>query len=711
MTARHLFLVLTSLLALASAAAAGGSKMDSKKPPVAKIVHTEKTVNGVTLVDDYAWLREKKDPQVTAYLKAENAYTKAYMAPTQTLQKKLYDEMLSHIKQTDVGVPYKCGEYYYYKRTEKGKQYPIVCRKKGSPSAPENVILDVNLLARGQKFMALGSLHVSEDGNLLAYSTDNTGYRQYLLQVKDLRNGTLLPDRAEKTGSLVWANDNKTIFYTVEDAAKRQYRLYKHKLGTDSKADELVLEEKDERFDLSVHKTCSRKYLLLGSNSHTTSEYRYLSADNPDGQWQVALPRKQDIEYYLDHGGDKFYLRINDTGRNFRLVSTPVGSFAESSWQELIPARKDTMLEEVSVFKDFYAVQERAEGLPRLRIIRISDGFARTIPVPEPTYDISPDHNAEFDTAKFRYSYESLVTPESVYDFDVASGESTLLKREEVPGGYDQSLYECERVFATTSDGTRIPISLVYRKDKKTAGKNPLFLRAYGSYGMPMWISFSPSLLSLLDRGVVVAKAHIRGGGDMGKPWHDAGRMMNKKNTFSDFVAATEFLTKAGYGDPGRVGIEGASAGGLLMGAVVNMRPDLFRAVIMGVPFVDVINTMLDTSLPLTVGEFEEWGNPQEKKAFDYMLSYSPYDNLAARDYPAMLVRTSLNDSQVGYWEPAKYVARLRTLKTDKNILLLETNMNAGHGGASGRYEHLREAAFEYAFLLKELGVESGSGK
>lgn len=706
MAARVLFLIL-GLLAIVVVGRVMRVEAKGDSPPVAKKIHTEKTLNGVTLVDDYGWLREKSNPAVIAYLNAENEYTRDVMEPTQGLQEKLYQEMVGHVKETDSSVPARRGDYFYYSRTEKGKQYRIHCRKKGSVDAPEEVMLDLNQLAQGQKFMALGGFSVSDDDNLLAYSTDNTGYRQYQLHIKDLRTGKILPDQAEKTGSFDWANDNQTVFYTVEDPAKRQYRLYKHHLGTDNKSDELVYEEKDERFEVGVAKTLNRSYMLLRSGSHTTSEYRYLKADNPGGSWQIALPRKQDIEYHLSQGGDNFFLRINDTGRNFRLVSVPVSaSFDKNSWKELIPARKDTMLEYVGIFKNFIAVEERQDGLPSIRIISNADGKSTTIPMPEPLYSLSGGTNLEFDTGTLRYEYESLTTPPSTYDYDLASGQSKLMKRKDVPG-YDQSLYRSERVFAIAKDGVRIPVSVVYRKDLKTAGKNPLFVTAYGSYGSSMDVDFDSNMLSLLDRGVVVALAHIRGGGDMGKPWHDDGRMMKKKNTFGDFIAATEFLTDAGYGAGDKVMISGVSAGGLLMGAVVNMRPDLFRAVVMKVPFVDVMNTMLDTTIPLTVGEFEEWGNPQEKPAFDYMYSYSPYDNLAKKAYPAILVKTSLNDSQVGYWEPAKYVAKMRTLKTDNHVLLLETNMSAGHGGSSGRYDHLRDIAFAYAFLLSQVGLNS----
>ena len=676
-------------------------------PPVANRIHTENHIHGGTLVDDYRWLREKSNPEVAQYLETENAYTDAVMKPTEPLQKKLYDEMVSHIKETDVNVPYKDGGYFYYSRVEAGKQYPIFARKKASLDAAEQITLDVNALAQGEKFMALGAYDVSEDGNLLAYSTDNTGFRQYRLHVRDLRSGKDLPDTAEKTGSIVWASDNQTIFYTVEDAAKRHYRLYRHKLGTDRKNDDLVYEEKDERFNIGAEKSRSRKYILLVSASHTTSEFRYLDAGNPAGEWKLIAPREQDVEYYADHLGDSFYIRTNDKGRTFRLVAAPVSDPGKKNWKEIVPVRADVMLSDFEPFQDFYVLVERENGLPQLTIVDLASGAKQRIAYPEPIYTASPQVNREFKTKFFRYSYQSLITPSSVFDYDVEKHTSTLLKQTEVPGGYDPSKYKSERVWATAKDGTRIPISIVYRKDlKKDDGSNPLYVSGYGSYGFSLPVTFSGNRLSLLDRGVVMAFVHIRGGGEMGKPWHDAGRMMNKMNTFTDFIACAEYLAANKYGARDRIAIEGGSAGGLLMGAVTNLRPDLFKVVLSHVPFVDVMNTMLDASLPLTVPEYEEWGNPHEKPAYDYMLKYSPYDNLKKGAYPAILVKTSFNDSQVMYWEPAKYVAKLRTLKTDNNVLILKTNMAAGHGGSSGRYDRFKEVAFDYAFLLTQLGVE-----
>ena len=680
------------------------------QPPTARRQPTVNNIHGHRLTDDYAWLREKTSPEVITFLEQENAYTRAIMKPTEELQARLYQEMLSHIKETDVSVPFRDKDYFYYSRTEQGAQYPIYCRKHGSLDAPEEVILDMNQLAAGESFMALGALTVSDDGNLLAYSTDTTGFRQYTLHIKDLRTGELLPDRAERVGSVVWTADNRTLFYSVEDEeTKRQFQLYRHVTGTPQAEDTLVFEEADERFNIGAGRTRDGKYIVLESASHTTSEERFLPAADPLGSWTLVEPRRDNIEYYADHRDGLWYIRVNDTARTFRVVIAPLATPGRDHWRELIAAREDVMLEELELFQSFAVLVERSHGLPHLKVQFFDNqgafaGPSPEIAFPEPTYSAHPHVNREFVTDTFRYGYQSLVSPSSVYEYNVHTGQSTLLKELEVPGGFDRSLYHSERVFATAPDGVRIPISLVYRTDKKGDGTNPLYIYGYGSYGYSLPVGFNSNRLSLLDRGFVLAYAHIRGGGDMGKPWHDAGRLMNKMNTFTDFIAVTEYLTGHGYGDPHRVAMEGGSAGGLLMGAVANLRPDLYRAVLSHVPFVDVMNTMLDPTLPLTIGEYEEWGDPNHPDAFAYMLQYSPYDNLEPKAYPAMLVKTSLHDSQVMYWEPAKYVAKLRTLKTDGNLLLLETNMSAGHGGASGRYDYLKEIALDYAFLLQELG-------
>jgi oligopeptidase B len=701
-----LFLLMSTFL---NAQNKSESASGAAAPPTAKAIHTENDINGGKLVDDYRWLRDKSNPEVAQYLNAENAYADSVMAPTAALQQKLYDEMVSHIKETDVNVPYKYGGYFYYSRWEKGQQYPIFARKKGSVDAPEEITIDQNELAKGQPFMSLGAYEMSDDGNLLAYTTDNTGYRQYKLRVRDLRTGKDSEVIADRVGSVTWANDNKTIFYSVEDdKTKRQFQLYQHVLGGEAGKDALVYEEKDERFSVGAAKSRSGKYIFMQITSHTTAEARMLDADNPKGEWKLIAPRQQDVEYYPDHHGDQLLIRANDKGRTFRLVQAPLNAPGKENWKEVVPTRADVMLNDLEIFADFYVLVERENGLPQLTVVNFANGDKKRIAYPEPVYTSSPQTNREYKTRMFRYAYQSLVTPASVFDYDVEKHASTLLKQTEVPGGYDVAKYQSERVWATAKDGTKIPVSLVYRKDlKKADGSNPLYVYAYGSYGAILPVTFGSTRLSLLDRGVVMAYAHIRGGGDMGKPWHDAGRMMNKMNTFTDFIACTEYLVANKYGAKDKIAIEGGSAGGLLMGAVTNLRPDLFKVVVSHVPFVDVMNTMLDASLPLTVGEYEEWGNPNEKPAYDYMVKYSPYDNLKKGAYPAVLVKTSFNDSQVMYWEPAKYTAKLRTLKTDKNVLVLKTNMAAGHGGASGRYEHLKEISFDYAFMLTQLGISN----
>ncbi len=686
------------------------------QPPIAKKLPVGTQLHGHSLPDDYAWLRQKDDPAVAEYLHAENAYADAIMRPTAPLQQKLYDEMVSHIKETDDSVPYREGAYYYYSRTEKGKQYPILCRKSANPdgsyndASPEHIILDINQLAEGQAFMGIGAVEVSDDGNLLAYSTDNTGFRQYRLHVRDLRSGVDLPDTAEKTGSVTWAADNRTLFYSVEDHAKRHHRLYRHVLGSETAQDSLVFEEPDERFNVGAFRTRSRKYIILDISSHITTEARFLDASRPTAEFQMIEPRRDDIEYSVDHHyddhDDRFFIRVNDTGRTFRLVSVPVATPGKDDWTEIIPARAAVMLSDVELFRDFYVVVERDNGLPVFRVGRYGSDTYDSIAFPEPTYTAAPRDNVQWDTHTFRYAYQSLVTPASVFDYDVNAKTSTLKKQTEVPG-YDRSLYASERVWATARDGVKVPISLVYRRDLKTGGENPLYLYGYGSYGIVTPVGFNGNRLSMLDRGVVFALAHVRGSGDLGKLWHDQGKMRKKLNTFNDFIDCTEYLVAHGYGNRNRIAAEGGSAGGLLMGAITNMRPDLYRAIVSHVPFVDVMNTMLDASLPLTVGEYEEWGNPNERDDFEYMRSYSPYDNLKAGHHPAILVKTSFNDSQVMYWEPAKYIAKLRTLKQDSHPLILKTNMEAGHGGASGRYDYLHEIAFDYAFLLWQLGAES----
>ena len=674
------------------------------KPPMAEKKTKTTNIHGETLVDDFFWLREKTNPAVIAHLEAENNYAEAIMKPTAALQDKLYKEMLSHIKQTDTNVPYRRGDYLYYSRTVEGKQYPIFCRKKGSTDAPEEIVIDVNELARDQKFMSVGAFTPSDDGNLLAYSTDNTGYRQYLLQVKDLRTGELLPEKMERVTSVAWATDNKTLFYVTEDATtKRSDKFFRHALGTDKF--DLVYDEKDELFDIGVGRSLDKAMIFLEAFSKTSTDVRYLPADQPSAALKVILPRQPDHEYDVDHRGNLFYIRSNKGAKNFRIVTAPVNDPSEANWKEFVTHRPAVKIEGITLFADHAVLSEWENGLQQLEVINFKTNKHQRIEFPEPVYSAGLGSNAEYNTSIVRYTYNSLVTPNSTFDYDMNTGKSTLLKQQDVPGGFDRTNYKSERVFATASDGTKIPISMVYRKGVKLDGSAPMLLYGYGSYGISMPPTFSTNRLSLLDRGVIFAIGHIRGGGELGEEWRQAGRMMNKITTFTDFIACAESLIKMKYTSSDRLVIQGGSAGGLLVGAVSNMRPDLFKAVLSQVPFVDVLNTMLDASLPLTTSEYIEWGNPNEKAAYEYMKKYSPYDNIGKKNYPATLVKVSVNDSQVPYWEGAKLVAKMRAMKTDNNPLLLKVNFGAGHGGSSGRYDALHETAFDYAFMLWQMGI------
>jgi oligopeptidase B len=698
------------------------------KPPVARREPAEHVLHGDRRVDNYAWLRHKENPEVIAYLEAENAYTDAFLKPTGPFQEKLYQEMLGRILQTDLSVPYRLRGYNYFTRTEEGKQYAFHCRRRDAEGAAEELLLDLNQLAEGHSFLGLGSFDVSGDNHLLAYSTDTTGFRQYVLCVKDLHTGATLPERFERVTSVAWASDNRTLFYTVEDeTTKRSHRLYRHLLGS-AEPDSLLYEEPDERFRMEVERTRSGAFLLLTIASHTASEVHFLRADQPAGKFQLIDPREDNHEYYADHhpgplaaeypgpvpnaAGEVFYIRTNSGGRTFRLMTAPVTDPRQEFWREIIPNRSEVMLAAAEVFQTHLVLFEREDGLPYLRIVDLTAdapsalAASHRIEFAEPAYNASISENPDFGASHVRFQYESFVTPRSIFDYDVRTRERNLRKQQPVLGGYDPSQYVSERLHATASDGTRVPLSIVHRRDTPRDGSAPLLLYGYGSYGISVPVNFSSNRLSLLDRGVIYAVAHIRGGGELGKPWHDAGRMKQKRNTFTDFIAAAEHLIALRYTTPEKLAIEGGSAGGLLMGAVANMRPELFRLVISHVPFVDVLNTMLDASLPLTVGEYEEWGNPRIAEDYFYMKSYCPYDNLARQAYPAILERAGLNDSQVMYWEPAKYAAKMRTLKTDANPLLLKINMGAGHGGASGRYDYLREIALDYAFFLTQLGVK-----
>lgn len=695
--------------------------------PLARREPVEHVLHGDRRMDHYAWLRQKGNPQVIAYLEAENAYTDAVLRPTERFQEDLYQEMLGRIQQTDVTVPYRLRGYLYFSCTEQGKQYPIHCRRVDRNGSLDEPLLDLNHLAEGHEFLALGSYEVSDDNLLLAYSLDTTGFRQYTLEIKNLWSGMLFPEKIERVTSAAWAADSRTLFYTVEDeTTKRSHQLYRHVAGS-TEPDTLIYEERDERFRIEIERTRSGAFLLLVIASHTTSETRYLPATMPYGEFRVIAPREAEHEYYVDHHpnpltreargakaedtGGYFFMRTNSRGRTFRLCCAPVADPRPENWRQILPNRPDVMLAGVDVFRSHIVLLEREGGLPYLRLVDLEAdapsalAASHRIEFAEPAYNASAGENREFDTGFVRFHYESFVTPKSVIDYDVKTREQAVRKRQPVLGGYDASQFASERLHAVASDGTKVPISIVYRRDLPRDGSAPMLLYGYGSYGISVPVNFSPNRLSLLSRGVIYAVAHIRGGGELGKPWHDAGRMMKKRNTFTDFIAAAEHLIAQGYTSAEKLAIEGGSAGGLLMGAVTNMRPDLFRVVVSHVPFVDVLNTMLDASLPLTVGEYEEWGDPRNADDYFYMKSYCPYTNLQAKAYPAILVKTGLNDSQVMYWEPAKYVAKLRALKTDSNPLLFKVNLGAGHGGASGRYDYLREIALDYAFLLNEFGI------
>jgi oligopeptidase B len=674
------------------------------RPPVAPRVPRAVSLHGETLEDDYFWLRDKNDPRVTAHLAAENACADAALGGTGPLQERLYKEMLARIKETDLSVPYRRGNYWYYARTEEGKQYPILARKLSALTSAEEVVLDLNLLARDQAYFAVDAFVVSDDGSFLAYSVDTTGFREYTLRVKDLRRDENGPEAIERVSSVAWAADGRTLFYVTDDDAKRAYRLWRHRRGESGAV--LIHEEPDERFSLTIRRSRSLGYLFLDTDSHTASEVRFLAATEPEGSFRIFLPRAPELEYEIDHGDDTFWIRINDRGRNFRLARCPVSAIGKEHWTEVLPHRDAVNLAGIEPFAGHLVAYEREDGLERFVVHALASGNQHAIAFPEPAYATFPDINAEFKTKLFRFRYQSMVTPPSIYDYDMETRESTLMKRVEVLGGYDSSLYTVERAHAVAPDGTRVPVSLAHRKDTPRDGTAPMHLVGYGAYGYPLPVMFSSNRLSLLDRGAVCALAHVRGGGELGKPWHDAGRMAHKPNSFTDFIAVADFLVDERYAARERLIVEGGSAGGLLIGAVLNLRPDIAGGAILKVPFVDVINTMLDASLPLTVAEFEEWGNPADKTQYAVLRSYCPYTNLGRRPYPAMLVKTSINDSQVMYWEPAKYVARLRELNDGAPQILLKVNFAAGHGGSSGRYDALKEIAFDVAWMLRAWRIE-----
>ena len=689
------------------ATAASTSARATLTPPVAKTDSKMDTVHGEARVDNYFWLREKSNPEVIAYLEAENKYTEAMMQHTEDFQEQLYQELLGRIKETDLSVPEKIDDYYYYTRTEEGKQYPIYCRKQGNLEAAEEILLDQNALSEGHEYLEVGVYKISPNHQLLAYSTDTTGGESYTLYIKDLNTGQLLADQIPNTYySVEWASDNQTLFYTTLDAAKRPYKLYRHQLGSDPAADPLIYHETDESFFLDISKTRSKAYLLMELENINTSEVRYLEADQPTGDFNVVSPRQSELEYSVEHHGDQFFIVTNADAVNFKLMRASVNNPSRANWQEMIPHREAVKLDGVSAFQNHLVISEREDGLQKIRVRNLATDEEHAVAFPEPVYTVRQGRNPEFNTTTLRFNYASLVTPMSVFDYQMDARTRELKKQDEVLGGYDPSLYESERIFAKAADGTPVPISIVYKKGLTRDGGNPLLLYGYGSYGINSDPYFSSNRLSLLDRGFIYAIAHIRGGEEMGRAWYEKGKLLHKKNTFTDYIACAENLIAEKYTASDKLAIQGGSAGGLLMGAVTNMRPELFEIVVAKVPFVDVVNTMLDASIPLTVVEYDEWGNPNEKMFYDYIKSYSPYDNIEAKAYPHILVTAGLNDPRVHYWEPAKWTAKLRTLKTGDNRLLLKTEMGAGHGGPSGRYDYLKEMAFEYAFIFDLLGID-----
>lgn len=698
-------LILAALLALPILTSCS---KEETKPPVAKIVPHTETRHGEEVTDNYYWLRERDNPDVIAYLEAENAYTDSIMSHTLELQDKLYTEMKKRIVEDDTDAPVKIDSFYYYARNEKDKQYKIYCRKLKSLDAPEVILLDVNKMADGHEYYDLGSYSVSPNHELLAYTVDTAGNEHYEMHVMDIASRDILPDKIpDMDGRVVWANDNKTIFYTTLDEINRPNKLFRHILGHPIKNDVMVFHEKDDRYGLYPSKTNSRDYILLGLWTNSSSEYYYLPADRPTGKFRLFKERQPGVEYEVDHRGDTFYILTNEGATNFKMMTAPVNSPTARNWQEYIPHRDSVMITGFTLFADYMALFEREDGLAQVRVRAFDTGEEHLIEFPEDLYTVSPTDNVMLNVDVLRIRYQSMITPTTIYDYDMKTHDLKMIKQKEVRGDYDKQHYITKRVMATAPDGVKVPIMLMYRKGVKLNGQNPLYMVGYGSYGITTEPNFSSLRLSLINRGFVYAKAQIRGGSEMGRWWYEDGKLLNKKNTFTDFIACAEYLIAEGYTSKDKLVAVGGSAGGLLVGAVANMRPDLFQVIIADVPFVDVINTMMDASIPLTVNEYTEWGNPNEKEYYDYMLSYSPYDNVEAKAYPNMLITAGLNDPRVQYWEPAKWTAKLRAMKTDSNRLLLKTNMGAGHMGASGRYDYMKDLAFEYAFILDVLGIKN----
>ncbi len=674
-------------------------------PPVAAVRPHRFDEFGGVRTDPYYWLKERSNPEVIQYLEAENSYTKAVMAHTEPLQNRLYEELKGRVLQNDQSVPFREGNYFYYTRLVEGKNYPIYARKRGAVSAPEEILIDANALAEGKATYLIRAWEISPREDLLAFGEDTTGGRVSAIRFKNLSTGAMLSDVIPRAiGGIAWAEDNRTLFYTKPDPVSvRPYQVYRHRLGTDAAADQMVYEDKDETYYVSVFKTKSRAYIMIQSSQTLATEYSYIRADQPDAAFRVMFPRERGHEYYANHFGDYFYILSNDRAKNFRLMRTPVAKPGRDNWEEVIPHRPDVLLEDFEFFRDYLVLSERRDGLVQLRVRPWSGRGEYYLDFGEPAYLAYVSTNREFDTPMLRYVYTSLTTPSSTYDYDMRTKQKTLLKRDSIQGGFDPANYVTERLYTTARDGARVPVSLVYRKG--IARPAPMLLTGYGSYGSSSDPTFSSDRLSLLDRGFVFAIAHIRGGSEMGRAWYENGRQLQKKNTFTDFVDVADDLIRRGYTSSDRLFARGASAGGLLMGAVVNLRPELFKGVIAGVPYVDVITTMMDSTIPLTTGEYDEWGNPHDSTFYRYMLSYSPYDQVERKAYPNLLITAGLYDTQVLYVEPAKWTAKLRSMKTDNNRLILRTNMEAGHGGASGRYKHWRDVAFEYAFLLDLAGL------
>jgi len=686
----------------------GGNQKSAEDiiPPEAEKIPKELTIHGDTRIDNYFWINQRDDPKVIDYLKAENAYKDAVLKHTEKLQKKLYKEIVDRIKQTDVSVPYIRNGYYYYSRYEKGKEYPIYARKKKTLEAEEEIMLNVSEMAEGHGFYQVRGLSVSEDNNVLAFGVDTVSRRKYTIHFKNLETGEILADKIPNTtGRATWANDNKILFYTTKDSTLRPHKIFRHTLGTDPAYDQEIYHEKDNTFGTMVYKSKSGKMIFIASDQTLSTEYRFLDADNPNGEFRILQKRRRDHEYFVTHFEDKFYIRTNWKAKNFRLMETDVNKTSMRHWKEVIPHREDVLLEDIDVFTSYLVLSEREGGLRQIRIMNQKTDAEHYVDFPEETYVAYTTDNYEMDTDMLRYGYSSLTTPNSTYDYSMVTKERTLLKQEEVVGKFDPEDYQAERLTATADDGTSVPISLVYKKGLVKNGQNPTLLYGYGSYGYSMDPYFSSDRLSLLDRGFVFAIAHIRGGSEMGRAWYEDGKLLNKKNTFTDFIDCAERLISEKYTSPEYLFAMGGSAGGLLMGAVVNMRPDLFKGVVAQVPWVDVVTTMLDESVPLTTSEFDEWGNPKDKTYYEYMLSYSPYDNVESKDFPAMLVTTGLHDSQVQYFEPTKWVAKLRDMKTDDHLLVLDVDMESGHGGSSGRFKRYERRALEYAFMLDQLGI------